>query len=141
MNFLSPSSSNSGSIGRRNGRISSKLIAGLRFDGKPNGSLGFHEEMEEAYATSPSGVASSCPCSSARDFSARSSFRIVPTRISQIRCSVSVFLLVYSRLRSSPSTCRCAPLVSVLANSESLPKTTQRCHSVCETYWLVFLSL
>jgi len=31
------------------------------------------------------------------------------------------FLLSYSRLRSSPSTWICAPLVSVLANSESLP--------------------
>ena len=44
----------------------------------------------EAYAASPS---SSCPWSSGSDFSARSSFRIVPTRISQMRCSVSVFLL------------------------------------------------
>ena len=48
------------------------------------------------------------------------------TRISQTRCFASVFLLSYSLLRSSPSTWMCAPLVSVLANSESLPKTTQR---------------
>src|SRR3984893_17247468 len=54
------------------------------------------------------------------------------TRISQSLPFDSVFLLSYSRLRSSPSTWICAPLVSVLANSESLPKTTQRCHSVCE---------
>src|SRR5215471_9483224 len=31
------------------------------------------------------------------------------------------------------------PFVSVLANSESLPNTTQRCHSVCETYTPFFL--
>src|SRR5208282_2366251 len=77
--------------------------------------------------------------SSGAAFSARSSFRIEATRISQTRCFVSVFLLSYSRLRSSPSTWTCAPLVSVLANSESLPKTTQRCHSVCEMYLSSFL--
>src|ERR1700676_5805328 len=73
------------------------------------------------------------------DLSARSSFRIEAIRISQTRCFESVFLLSYSRLRSAPSTWICAPLVSVLANSESLPKTTQRCHSVCEMYLPSFL--
>ena len=73
------------------------------------------------------------------DFSVRSSVRIEETRISQTRCLDSVFLLSYSRLRSSPSTWICAPLVSVLANSESLPNTTQRCHSVCEVYPPLFL--
>ena len=68
------------------------------------------------------------------DFSARSSFRIESTRISQMRCFVPVFLLSYSRLRNSPSTWICAPFFRVPANSESLPKTTQRCHSVCEMY-------
>src|SRR5258708_2563174 len=60
-------------------------------------------------------------------------------RTSQTRRFESVFLLSYSRLLSSPSTWICAPLVSVLANSESLPKTTQRCHSVCEMYLSSFL--
>src|SRR2546430_12578514 len=87
-----------------------------------------------AYAAVSSWGTSSCSWSSGAAFSARSSFRIEATRISQTRCFVSVFLLSYSRLRSSPSTWICAPLVSVLANSESLPKTTQRCHSVCEMY-------
>ena len=58
---------------------------------------------------------------------------------SQTRCLVSVFLLSYSRLGSSPSTWKCAPLVSVFANSESFLKTTQRCHSVCEMYLSFFL--
>ena len=73
------------------------------------------------------------------DFSVRSSVRIEETRISQTRCLESVFLLSYSRLRSSHSTWICSPLVSVLANSESLPNTTQRCHSVCEVYPPFFL--
>src|SRR5208282_2714418 len=89
-------------------------------------------------AASPAGL-SSCSRSSGPAFSARSSFRIEATRTSQTRSFASVFLLSYSRLRSSPSTWICAPLVSVLANSESLPKTTQRCHSVCEMYLSSFL--
>src|SRR6266404_2292686 len=92
-----------------------------------------------AYAAVSSWGVSSCSSSSGAAFSARSSFRIEATRISQTRRFESVFLLSYSRLRSSPSTWICAPLVSVLANSESLPKTTQRCHSVCEMYLPSFL--
>src|SRR6266404_8237797 len=92
-----------------------------------------------AYAAVSSWGVSSCSSSSGAAFSARSSFRIEATRISQTRCFDSFFLLSYSRLRSSPSTWICAPLVSVLANSESLPKTTQRCHSVCEMYLPSFL--
>src|SRR5208282_2533868 len=92
-----------------------------------------------AYAAVSSAGVSSCSRSSGAAFSARSSFRIEATRISQTRCFVSVFLLSYSRLRSSPSTWTCAPFVSVLANSERLPKTTQRCHSVCEMYLPSFL--
>src|SRR5208283_6181778 len=92
-----------------------------------------------AYAAVSSWGDSSCSRSSAAAFSARSSFRIEATRISQTRRFESVFLLSYSRLRSSPSTWICAPLVSVLANSESFPKTTQRCHSVCEMYLSSFL--
>src|SRR5208282_4010482 len=92
-----------------------------------------------AYAAVSSAGVSSCSRSSGAAFSARSSLRIEATRISQTRCFLSVFLLSYSRLRSSPSTWICAPLVSVLANSESLPKTTQRCHSVCEMYLSSFL--
>src|SRR5208282_4251192 len=92
-----------------------------------------------AYAAVSSAGVSSCSRSSGAAFSARSSFRIEATRISQTRCFVSVFLLSYSRLRSSPSTWTCAPFVSVLANSERLPKTTQRCHSVCEMYLSSFL--
>jgi hypothetical protein len=44
-----------------------------------------------------------------------------------MRSFESVFLLSYSRLRSSPSTWICAPFVGVAANSESLPRTTLRC--------------
>src|SRR5450631_4068764 len=71
-----------------------------------------------AYAAVSFAGVSSCSrsfsWSSAAAFSARSSFRIEATRISQTRRFESVFLLSYSRLRSSPSTWICAPLVSVL---------------------------
>ncbi len=74
--------------------------------------------------------------------SARSSFRIESARTSHTRrFTSSFFLSTYSRLRSSPSTSRCVPFVSVLANSPSFPQTTMRCHSVCETYSPDFLSL
>jgi hypothetical protein len=38
-----------------------------------------------------------------------------------MRSFESIFLLSYSRLRSSPSTWICAPFVGMAANSESLP--------------------
>ena len=99
------SSSKSGSIGRRNGRINSKLIAGISQRWKPGVSRASESEEEAAYAATSSGVNSSS-CSSGLAFSARSSLRIESTRISQMVCSEFVFLLSYFRLRSSPSTWR-----------------------------------
>src|SRR5579875_273958 len=98
-------------------------------------SPGFRSSEGGAYAASSSVESSS----SAAALAARSSFRIEFTRISQMVCSELVFLLSYLRLRNSPSTWMCAPFLSVAANSPSLPKTTQRCHSVCSTYLPSFL--
>ena len=58
----------------------------------------------------PQGLASTGSCSSGLAFSARSSLRIEFTRISQMvffwAGFLPTFLVSYSRLRSSPSTCR-----------------------------------
>src|SRR6516164_5372950 len=108
-------------------------------DGSPASSQAPESEQEGPQAATSSLEASSCSPSSGADFSARSSFRIESTLISQMRCFESVFLLSYSRLRNSPSTWICAPFFRVPANSESFPKTTQRCHSVCEMYLPSFL--
>src|ERR1700723_493614 len=74
-------------------------------------------------------------------FSARSSLSIEVTRTLSVRTGFFAFFGVYSRWRISPSTWMCAPFLSVAANSLNLPKTMQRCHSVCETYSPVSLFL
>jgi hypothetical protein len=51
--------------------------------------------------------------------SARSSFRIEFTRISQMRCLESDLLLLYSRLRSSPFTPICSQSLCCRAVSRS----------------------
>src|ERR1035438_8215975 len=41
---------------------------------------------------------------------------------------------VYWRVLSAPSSCTALPLVSVAANSEALPNTTQRCQVTLDLY-------
>jgi hypothetical protein len=55
----------------------------------------------------------------------RSRLRIESTRISQMSCFASVFLLSHCRLRKFALDLDVRGFVSVSANSKSLPKTTQ----------------
>src|SRR5207244_11912218 len=73
-------------------------------------------------------------------FFGRSSLASEVTRTSVIDFFTSADFLasdfcVYSRVRISPSTCTCAPLVSVAAYSPSFPHTMQRCQVVCDWRW------
>ncbi len=91
----------------------------------------------------PPGSSSTGSCSSALAFSARSSLRIEFTRISQMVFFWAGFLPTSwshtpgcaARLRPGDER----PSSACRRTLESLPKTTQRCHSVCEMYLPSFL--
>ncbi len=74
-------------------------------------------------------------------FSARSSLRIEVTRTLSVRTGFLAFFGVYSMWRDLALDLDVSPFLSVAANSPNLPKTMQRCHSVCERYSPVSLLL